>query len=335
MTDFPDQTRAHDAIGVRPFNGSLADAEGILAVERATFNESPYSPEQVRLMLADGPQRAWLAVEEDGVVGFVIAFPTGGLWDTWWEVDLLAVLPIWRGRRLATRLIQVAAASGATTAGWARALVAADNKASARAFSRAGFRMEQEVHKLLICRSEDPLLSQRSAPNVVVREAADVNEIGGWLAGLEAHSSGLKGTEARDRQRMPGKDLLTLEARPDLKILLAEQGQQPAGYAELIQVQTLLYRGVWLESLVAPNRAIREALVQGAMSWARTAALDEIGSVVPSGDQPSIQTLLATGFRSLGDYRWFTAGLPPSDSASSWSAGHLQAFTLSSQKRRD
>ena len=67
------------ATTIRAFDGSLADAEGLLAVERATFDESPYSAEQVRAMLTEGSQRAWLALAAGQIVGFVIAFPTYGL----------------------------------------------------------------------------------------------------------------------------------------------------------------------------------------------------------------------------------------------------------------
>ncbi len=61
---------------IRPFNGSLADAEGLLAVERATFNESPYSPNEVRGMLTHGTQRAWLALSLSATVRFVFIVNT-------------------------------------------------------------------------------------------------------------------------------------------------------------------------------------------------------------------------------------------------------------------
>ena len=64
-----------EAVIVRPFDHSLADAEGLLDVERATFNESPYTADEVRVMLARGAaQQAWLAVGEERIIGFVVAF---------------------------------------------------------------------------------------------------------------------------------------------------------------------------------------------------------------------------------------------------------------------
>jgi ribosomal protein S18 acetylase RimI-like enzyme len=320
---------------VRAFDGSLADAQGILAVERATFNESPYTAEQVRAMLAEGPQRAWLALGRERVVGFVVAFPARGLRGWWWEVDLLAVLPAWRGRRLATRLIEAASSWGVHLVFRARAVVATDNEASERAFLRAGFSAEPGTCKLLIHRMEDHSPQLLSVPGLQVREAASVAQARGWLA--ESSPDTLKGGEvfpaASCRGETPGlgrnpmddqapreitgpdqvserdADLPSLAGGGDLTFLLAEQKGRAVGRAELIQVQTLLYRGVWIESLLAPPRAVRELLIQEAMSRARTAGLDEIGAMVPESDRPLQRSLRGQGFRSLGDYRWFGAVL--------------------------
>jgi GNAT superfamily N-acetyltransferase len=272
---------------IRAFDGSLADAEGLLAVERATFDECPYSAEQVRAMLADGPQRAWLAVGGESVAGFTIAFPTSGLHGVQWEVDLLAVLPAWRGRGLATKLIQAAVADGVDVACQARAFVATDNTASARAFSRSGFRAGPGTCNLLIYRTEGLNPYPWPAPGVSVREAANIDEVAGWLPDLPAG-----------------------QGQPGLTLLLAEQDGQPAGYAELIEVQTLLYRGVWIESLVAPGQTVRHALVHEAVQRAIGAGQDEIGAMVPAHNWPLQESLLARGFRSLGDFSGFIADLP-------------------------
>jgi L-amino acid N-acyltransferase YncA len=301
---------------VRAFNGSLADAQGVLAVERATFNESPYDVEQVRAMLSEGPQRAWLAIGGDRVVGFVIAFPVRGLRGWWWEVDLLAVLPAWRGRRLATGLLQAAASAGAPLVSRARAVVATDNQASARAFFRAGFSAEPGTCELLICRGQDPLPRPLSLSGLQVREAASISEARGWLAELGADAAA--GVVMAGSVPEAASGLLAGWRRDDLTLLLAGQKGRPAGCAELIRVQTLLYRGLWIESLLAPHRAVREGLIQEAVARARSAGLDEIGAMVPQSDRPLQQSLLGQGFRSLGDYRWFGAELrdtgPPSPS---------------------
>ncbi len=272
---------------VRPFDESLSDAERILSVEQATFDECPYDAGQVRDMFTEGEQRAWLAIAGDSVAGFVIAFPTGGLHGQRWELDLLAVLPNWRGRGLAARLIRAAGAYGAGVARRARAAVAADNNASTRAFTHAGFRAEPETCKLLIYRTHGATPHPWSTSGTTVREAATIADATGWLPEQPA-----------------------FEKLPGLTLLLAEQDGGPAGYAELIEVQTLLYRGVWIESLVAPAHAACEALVHYAVNRAIEAGLDEIGAMVPDDSWSLRDSLLGRGFRSLGDFRWFTAGLP-------------------------
>ncbi|MFC2037222.1 GNAT family N-acetyltransferase [Chloroflexota bacterium] len=278
---------------IRSFNGSLADAQGLLDVERAVFNESPYSAEQLQVMLTGGPQRTWLAVANGSVTGFVVAFTTSGLHGPRWEIDLLAVLPDWRKRGLATRLIRAATVQGSRVAPEARAFVATDNEASARAFGQAGFRAKPQLRKLLIYRTEGLVRREGQTPHVrakagvTIRETATLAEATDWLPELQ-----------------PPVD------HPDLTLLLAEQYGEPAGYAELVEVQTLLYRGVWIESLTAAVRAVREALVHEAVNWAVDAGQDEIGAMVPAPDWRLQDSLRARGFRSLDDFYWLTARLP-------------------------
>ena len=70
---------------IRSFDGSLANAEGLLAVEQSAFDDCPYDAGQLQAMLTEGTQRAWLAIAGCGVVGFVIAFPSHGLQGLCWE----------------------------------------------------------------------------------------------------------------------------------------------------------------------------------------------------------------------------------------------------------
>lgn len=287
------------AVIVRRFDGSLAQADGVLAVERATFDESPYSPAEVQAMLSDGLQQGWVAVAQQGVVGFCLAFATHGLAGTVWEIDLLAVLPQWRGRGIASRLIRAAAAHGATLAPRARAVVATDNQASAHAFVRAGFRVAPDLCELLIYRTSES--TRRSSPrtSLVVRPAADMTNWRAWAEDLPSDM-------APPDQIQPPHD----GPFPGLTLLMAEDGDQPAGYAELLSVQTLLYRGVWIESLGAATQGAREALIHAALDYGLMGGLDEIGSIVPQENWPLCHSLLAAGFRSLGTFSWLRARLP-------------------------
>jgi hypothetical protein len=122
---------------------------------------------------------------------------------------------------------------------------------------------------------------------VTVREAANLSEATDWLP-----------------DPPPPVDY------PGLTLLLADWYGEPAGYAELVEVQTLLYRGVWIESLTAMAQGVREALVHEAVNWTIDAGWDEIGAMVPAPDWRLQDSLLARGFRSLEDFRWLTAQLP-------------------------
>lgn len=256
-------------------------------VEAATFDESPYSPDEVCGMLTGGRQQAWLAIAEGQVVGFVIGFVTQGMQGSCWEIDLLAVLPAWRGHGLATRLIRAACAYGAQSAPWARAVIADDNAASTHAFMRAGFRPLPEMCHLLI-RRLDGLQPRRSVTlGVTVSDATQDTDLSRWLPGLQA-----------------------LPQSPGLSVLAALQNGEVTGYAELIQVETLLYRGVWIESLVAQSRVALAALVSEATSRALAAGLDEIGAMVLESDEAGLQALRAAKFRSLGAFQWLVADLP-------------------------
>ena len=258
---------------IRPFGGSLAEAQGLLAVEKVVFDESPYTAEEVQAMLTDGPQRAWLALAGEEVVGFTIAFVAHSLHGSRWEIDLLAVHPRWQGRGLGRRLIRAAAAHGATLARRARALVADDNGASARAFAAVGFRRAAEADHLLVYRTDQQAPPPLADPAVRVWAVAEEPQRG-WA------------------------------------LLLAAQGDRPVGYVELLRVETLLYRGVWLESWRAETAAAGAALVRAALARAVDEGRQEVGAVVPDRDRAWQETLLDAGFGSLGRFYRLTARLP-------------------------
>jgi ribosomal protein S18 acetylase RimI-like enzyme len=243
--------------------------------------------------------RAWLAMGDGQVVGCVIAFLTSGLRGPCWEIDLLAVLPEWTRRGLATRLIRAASAEGAQHARRARAVVATDNHASSRAFQRAGFRPGPEVCQLLITRPQEqgPCLPEER--DLTIHEADDAAKLAAWLSGEQAPVEAIS----------PRPDQAE-HSYGDLRLLAAGRDGQVAGYAELILVQTLLYRGLWIETLVSSHEPAGRALVCQVVNRAFSAGLDEVGAMVPSDDGPLQETLLKAGFRSLGEFRWLQSRLP-------------------------
>lgn len=280
---------------IRAFDGSLDDAEGILGVEKATFNESPYTARQVQAMLSGSAQHAWLAIGDDQVVGFVVAFATHGLRGTCWEIDLLAVHPDWTRRGLATRLLGAAAIHGATVAGKARAVVSTENPGSGRAFARAGFHRSERC-ELLIFRPQDGASRPWHALGVTIREARGREDVERCLRqGLAFRGAGDAGSP---------------QERDGWTLLVAESHDRIAGCAELSEVQTLLYHGVWIESLAASRQVVRIALAHEALKHAAAAGLDEIGMMVPAGDYSLRVALKELGFRSLGQFEWFETELP-------------------------
>jgi hypothetical protein len=170
---------------------------------------------------------------------------------------------------------------------------------------------------LLVYRTQGLSPRPAEARGVTVREAACVVEEEEWLAAFPAPSAAphAPGLNRRVDSPRPGPEEQAAthqvgQASPGRTLLLAEQGGQPAGYAELIPVQTLLYRGEWIETLVAPSRAARDALVEAAVNRAESADLDEVGAMVPEDNWLLQQALLSGGFRSFGEFHWLVAELP-------------------------
>jgi len=258
---------------IRPFDGSLRDAEGLLAVDRGTFAESPYNADQVIHLLTRGEQGAWLAIVEGEVTGFVTAFPTHTLYGRNWEVDLVAVQPAFQRQGIATELIK-AAMEGAGGHGldMARAVVATDNPASKRAFTKAGFTPDETVCDLLLYEIRGFAPRSLDSGSVTVRDLALSSEEAGAVLRL---GQGLT---------LRPDDVLALASRQANEILVAVRKEEIVGFAELLYVETLLYRGIWLESVVAQgaDREVQAALISEAVERAKRKRLDEIGCLVPT-----------------------------------------------------
>lgn len=296
-------------VQLRSFKAGLSDACGILAVDRATFNDCPYPPEQIVHLLTSGEQRAWVAEVGGSVIGFVTAFPTRTLKADGWEVDLLAVHPQHQhqgiGRALIRQAVKGAADSGATRA---RAAVAVKNQASRRAFEAAGFRALPATHHLMRC----DVAGATARPPVPGMEAVRT------LAGDADAKQVLQLAPSSTRTV---EDVMKLTDKGSNAFLLAERDGHIAALAELVRVQTLLYAGVWVETLVAPvlsaarmSRPGSPSVVEGtylggampliasAVEWAKVEGLDEIGCLVAVQDWQLHHAFASEGFTSAGEY---------------------------------
>jgi len=256
---------------IRPFDGSRRDAEGLLAVEKETFAESPYNADEVIHFLTDGEQGAWLAIAEGQVTGFVTVFPTYTLYGRNWEVDLVAVQSASQKQGIATELIKAAVeGAGGRSLDTARALAATDNHASQRAFTKAGFIPEETIYDLLLYEIRGFVPRPLAPCPVTVRDLA-----------LSAEEAGVVLRLGEGLTLRPD-DVLALAGRKANEILVAVREGQIVGFAELLYVETLLYRGIWLESLNAQgaDREIQAALISEAVERAKRRRLDEVGCLV-------------------------------------------------------
>ena len=66
----------HPAVTIRPARPVPADAEALLAVERSSLGDSPYTPEEVLAVLRLPEHYACLALAEGRPVGFCSCFET-------------------------------------------------------------------------------------------------------------------------------------------------------------------------------------------------------------------------------------------------------------------
>ena len=291
---------------LRPFNGSLEDAQGILAIDRATFDDCPYPPERITRLLMAGEQRAWVAEVDGSVAGFVAAFPTRTLQAESWEVDVLAVHPQYKRQGIGTALIKQAVRGMALrhSSGQARAVVMVKNHASRRAFEAAGFQALPDTYHLMRCDVAGAAARPPVPGMETIRPLASEADARGVLQLAPA----LPRT-APEVTRLADAETNTL--------LVAERNGSVSAFVELVKVQTLLYAGVWLETLVTPalsaacpelRRRVEGSrpdeaapLIAAAVERARAEGLDEIGCLVASWDWRLRQAFVGQGFASTGE----------------------------------
>jgi ribosomal protein S18 acetylase RimI-like enzyme len=294
---------------IRPFAGTLRDAQGLIEVDGETFHQCRYTPDYLVQLLSEPGQWAAVALDGASVVGFVSAFATQSLAGRRWEVDELAVRPAYQGRALGTRLVALAVEQGKVVGlPRARALVARGNLASRRAFEKNGFRAHERVDLLLYeIGGRVPRPPVEGAPPV--REAVPGDAAA--LAGLRGHAP---------------EDVLRLIVAPGHVYLVAEGSDGLLGYAELVEVHTLQYRGFWLESLLDRSGGARASAPDADADWAgagwtgavrtakalasaaleaakRRADLELVGRLALPVDRDAYAACISEGFRHMGTYR--------------------------------
>lgn len=285
------------AWSIRPYAGTREDVLELLAVEQRSFGECPYSPEELSARLARPEQRVWLAETEGGIVGFLSGFETFGLGGPRLEADLLGVHPDWRGRGIATALL-LAMRGQADGRHRIRGIVNLHNPASARAFARAGFTPSEDPCDLLLYRIRG-------------RSARPLPVWGGSVRPLAQRADADRLAAVARGEVLTPERLWRCAREAGVTILIAEKEGAVLAGVELLEVHTVLYSGLWIES-VLPSTASGPALhglVAASVEQAKAQGLDEVGCLVPHGLWPLRATLLEEGFVPLDSYRVWQA--PP------------------------
>jgi ribosomal protein S18 acetylase RimI-like enzyme len=276
-------------IEIRPFAGSIDDAAGIIQVDRETFDDCPYSPDEIAALQAAGTVQAWMAVLDEQIVGFVSAFETHSLAGRQWEIDELAVRPSTQQQGLGTRLVAAAVAGMPChpLPDRARAVVAQRNTPSARTFVRNGFTPQATVDLLLYEVSGRAPRPATAGPQVGLASPAKVATLTGHPASYAAK----------------------LQQETDNLYLVALENQHPLGCVELVRVRTFQYEGYWLESIALAVRRneVARALFAAAIEQAKAdPAVDRLGYLAAADDRLIYTACVSQGFHVIDTYQVFT-----------------------------
>lgn len=280
-------------ITIRRALANLEDAAALHAVERASLRDSPYTPQEMVPILQRPEHLAYLAFAEGRVVGFCSCFETPAKAGQRLEIDMLGVMPTLRRQGIATRLIchslHEAARRGVVEA---RALVASDNVASQRVFVKAG---------LKAC--EGPAGAPLAQELLLYEIAGDAPQSflpPGWRWHLVTEGRFLAG----------GRSPYPFDAQgPRRRVCwLEDASARRAAMAECLQVQTLAYRGLWIERIWSVSPAATSILARSVVEYAKAEGLDEVGYLcAQTADEEGVLPWLRQGYDSAGSYYVFRA----------------------------
>ena len=257
------------------------------------MRDSDYTPEEVARILRRPEHHAYLAWHAQEPVGFCSCLETPVENGVRLEVDLLGVMAEHRCRGLATALI-AESMGRARSAGIRRfrAVVAKENVPSRRAFRRAGFETARPVEMIVYqVRGTQPHAFLPSDHRWYVHERGVLRAGDGAVAFCASGAS-------RSVYRLT-----------DHSVTVA--------LAKGLRVQTVAYRGLWIERLWAASEQARAIMGRGVAEEAKRFALDEAGYLMPrpcSGPaccrQQQVISLVRVGYRSVGAYLLLETRIP-------------------------
>lgn len=176
------------AMGWALRNANIQDAVDLARIIERSLGDI-VDTAHIEAVLADST-RVSIVGESDGhVAGFAHGFLTQsaeGL--RRWELDLLAVAPEMRGKGLGRALVEACTCEGwRLNARMARALIAADNFASQRAFAAAGYHCQTLVHGLFVAHGSARNLPVAQPENPQLIPVRTLTYEGVWLEGALTH----------------------------------------------------------------------------------------------------------------------------------------------------
>jgi GNAT superfamily N-acetyltransferase len=176
-------------------------APQIAHVKHRVWEDEDVDETHVARVIAEPDHVTHIALEDNQVVGFVDSFLTlssGGA--RRWEVDLLAVLPEYRGKGIASRLIAINMESGRQMgATFMRALIAVGNVGSEKAFAHCGFQVQDETCGLYV--SGDDTADIPKPDGLYLLPVNTFNYRGVWLEGQLSNEGFRKAQAVRTRYR--------------------------------------------------------------------------------------------------------------------------------------
>lgn len=267
---------------------ALADAQALVAAERASLADSPYTPEEIAVILARPEHYAYLALVDGEPAGFCSCLETPSGDETRLEIDMLGVVPAYRGQGLAKGLIRLAVAEAAARGvRLLRGAVAVDNLASQGAFRSAGLVAPDPPAALTV------YVIRGNSPITFLPE--------GWSWDVAT-----QGALALSAGAAP------MRAYPDVGgiVCIHDGANHLRAAAECLRVQTLAYAGLWLERLWWRDARGARLLARATVEHAKALDLDEVGCLAPhaltAGEADS--PLQREGFEVVGRYLVFTSG---------------------------
>ena len=274
---------------LRRAKATLADAAALLNVERQSLCDSPYDPARIANILRRPEHGTYLAFVSDRPVGFCSCIATNCSDGSRREIDMLGVVPDYQGRGIGTSLIRACVDElRLCDSRQSRAVVAVDNVASQRAFAKAGFvasgrPVSMTVYEIL---GQVPI--------------SFLPPLWRWRILKEGTAAAGPATAIWDARGL-GREVHILENA---------QGAAAAA-AECQQVQTMAYRGLWVEKLWAASQKLVGTMGRALVERAKALGLDEVGYLLPEECQERMLVpLIREGYIVAGEYMRFTEGTP-------------------------